>query len=71
MSTGSPTRKFAIAAVAVAVRGHKAFTAIPRSRNSSAIPKTHILIPYFDIVYATCGANHCGAKFNGGAIFKI
>ena len=38
------------AAVAITVRGHNAFTPIPSGANSSAIPSTHILIPYFAIV---------------------
>jgi len=32
--------------------GHRALTAIPSSLNSSAIPRTHIDIPYLAIVYA-------------------
>jgi hypothetical protein len=39
-----------IAEVQIAVRGHNAFTAIPSPRNSSAMPNTHIDIPYFAIV---------------------
>ena len=39
-----------MAAVSIAVRGQSAFTATPRSRNSSAIPSTHRLMPYFAIV---------------------
>jgi len=38
------------AAVATAVLGHKALTATPAYLNSSAIPKTHIDIPYLAIV---------------------
>ena len=30
-----------------------ALTPIPSGRNSSAMPSTHMLIPYFAIVYAT------------------
>ena len=49
----SPPKTFCTAAVAIAVLGHKAFTATPCSLNSSAIPKTHKLIPNLAIVYAT------------------
>ena len=38
------------AAVAITVRGQSAFTAMPRSRNSSAMPSTHRLIPYLAMV---------------------
>ena len=38
------------AAVSIAVRGHRALTPIPSRFNSSANPKTHMLIPYFAIV---------------------
>ena len=34
------------------VLGHNALTATPSDLNSSAIPSTHIDIPYFAIVYA-------------------
>ena len=40
----------AIAAVAITERGHSALTAMPSPRNSSAMPSTHMLIPYFAIV---------------------
>ncbi len=39
-----------IASVSIAVRGHSALTAMPRARNSSAIPSTHSDMPYFAIV---------------------
>lgn len=32
------------------VLGHRAFTAIPSSLNSSAMPRTHMDIPYLDMV---------------------
>ena len=38
------------AAVSITVRGHNAFTAMPSRLNSSAIPKTHMLMPYLAIV---------------------
>jgi hypothetical protein len=46
-----PPKRFFTAAVAMAVLGHKAFTATPCYLNSSAMPKTHIDIPYFAMVY--------------------
>ena len=36
--------------VAITVRGHSALTPMPSPRNSSAMPNTHRLIPYFAIV---------------------
>ena len=38
------------AAVAITVRGQSALTAMRRSRNSSAIPSTHMLMPYLAMV---------------------
>jgi hypothetical protein len=32
------------------VRGQSPFTAMPSARNSSAMPITHMLMPYFAIV---------------------
>src|SRR3954471_15803726 len=58
------------AAVAMMVRGHSAFTATPRARHSSAMPRTHRLIPTFEIVYATWFLNHAGRKSTGGARFS-
>lgn len=46
----SPPNKFFTAAVATAVLGQRAFTAIPQLLNSYDIPKTHIDIPYLAIV---------------------
>src|SRR5688500_19362055 len=46
----SPPGRLLIADVAISVLGQRAFTATPCSRNSSAIPSTHMLMPYFDIV---------------------
>ena len=51
-----------MAAVAMTERGHSALTAMPAPRNSSAIPSTHMLIPYFAIVYATWSRNHFGIE---------
>ncbi len=48
-ASASPPRTLS-AAVAMTVRGQSAFTAMPRSRSSSAIPSTHIDMPYFAIV---------------------
>ena len=38
------------ARVAITERGHSALTAMPSSRNSSAMPSTHMLIPYLAMV---------------------
>ena len=46
----SPPNKFLTAAVATAVLGHNALTAIPFYLNYSAIPKTHIDMPYLAMV---------------------
>src|SRR5438309_7955440 len=66
-----PPRRFITAAVAMIVRGQRALTARPCSRNSSAIPSTHMLMAYLAIVYAACGANHRLSRFKGGEIFRI
>jgi len=42
--------KCLLAAVSIIVRGQSAFTATPTVRNSSAIPRTHMLMPYLEIV---------------------
>ena len=52
------------------VFGHKAFTPMLFGLNSSDIPRTHMLIPYFAIVYATWSRNHLGFIFSGGDIFS-
>ncbi len=39
-----------IAAVAMVVRGHSEFTAMPCARSSSAMPRVHMLMPYFAMV---------------------
>ena len=46
----SPPSRFCTAAVAITVRGQSALTAMPASRNSSAMPSTHRLIPNLAIV---------------------
>src|SRR5258707_15430441 len=70
-SEGPPREvRAVIAAVAMAVRGHSALTAMPSAPNSAAIPSTHRLIPYFDIVYATCGANQRGSRLSGGEMLR-
>ena len=46
----SPPSRFCTAAVAMIVRGHSALKAMPSSRNSSAMPSVHMLMPYFAIV---------------------
>jgi hypothetical protein len=46
----SPPSRFWTAAVATSVRGHSAFDAMPASRNSSAKPSAHSVIPYLAIV---------------------
>src|ERR1041384_3911173 len=62
----SPPSRFWIAAVAIVVRGHSALTAMPSRRSSPAMPSTHMLMPYFAMVYATCGANQRGFMLSGG-----
>src|SRR5262245_7072004 len=47
--TRSPPSRFLIAAVAMVVRGHSAFTAMPLSRSSPASPSTTRLMPYLAI----------------------
>mmetsp|Transcript_10908 Transcript_10908/g.22155 ORF Transcript_10908/g.22155 Transcript_10908/m.22155 type:complete len:214 (-) Transcript_10908:176-817(-) len=55
-----------IAAVAIAVRGHRQLKATC-PRNSSAMPTAHMLMLYFAIVYATPPSlNHRGSRSNGG-----
>jgi hypothetical protein len=49
----SPPSRFCTGAVAIRVGGHRAFEAIPASRNSAANPSAHRLMPYLAIVYAT------------------
>ncbi len=39
-----------MAAVAIAVLGQSALTAMPCSLNSAAMPSTHMLMPYFAMV---------------------
>ena len=49
-----------------------AFTAMPKSLNSSAIPSTHIDMPYFAMEYATWFPNQKGViQFNGGEMLRI
>ena len=57
--------------MATAVLGHKALTAIPFYLNYYAIPKTHIDIPYFAIVYARWFENHFAFIFKGGERLRI
>src|SRR5438132_12140844 len=66
----APPSRFWIAAVAIVVRGHSAFTAMPADLNSPAMPSTHMLMPNFAIVYATCGANQRVSMLSGGDRFK-
>src|SRR5947207_2698566 len=67
----APPSRFITAAVAIMVRGQRAFTAMPCGRSSSAIPRTHMLIPYFAMVYATCGANQRALMLSGGERFRM
>ena len=46
----APPSKLATAAVAIVVRGHSEFAAIPTSRSSSAKPRVTRLIAYLAIV---------------------
>jgi len=49
-SASSPPSRLATAAVAIVVRGHREFAAIPASRSSSANPRVTRLIPYLAMV---------------------
>src|SRR5262249_27219714 len=66
-----PPSRFCTAAVAITVRGHSALTAMPADLYSPAMPSTHMLMPNFAIVYATCGANHLVSMLSGGDRFKM
>src|SRR3954464_5466336 len=56
--------------VAMAVRGHRLFTAMPSFANSPECPSVHMLMPYLAIVYAVCGANQCCFIDSGGDMFS-
>src|SRR3989338_8276317 len=67
---------FSIAAVAIVVRGHRQFTPIAltpllAAANSRAMPSVHRLMPYLEIVYARCGANHFASMLSGGDSVRI
>src|SRR6185295_20290955 len=66
-----PPRRFWIAAVAIVVRGHSALNAMPADLYSPAMPSTHMLMPNFAIVYATCGANHRVSMLSGGEMLRM
>src|ERR1700712_1475308 len=57
-----------IAAVAIAVRGHRLLTAMPYGLNSPACPSVHMLMPYFAMLYAVWLSNQCVFIDNGGDI---
>src|SRR5437762_7143332 len=59
------------AAVAIVVRGQSEFTAMPSPLSSSAMPSVHMLMPYFDIVYATWPANHFAFMASGGESVRM
>ena len=62
----APPASIWIAAVAIAVRGHRQLNATC-PRNSSAIPTAHMLMLYLAIVYATPPSlNHLGSMSSGG-----
>ena len=61
----SPPSRFCTAAVAIAVRGHSVFEAMPASRISSAMPSAHNVIPYLAIMYGV-GRSHLGSIRIGG-----
>src|ERR1700733_15862876 len=65
-----PPSRFCTAAVAITARGHSALTATPADLYSPAMPSTHMLMPNFAIVYATCGENHRVSMLSGGDMFK-
>src|SRR4051812_7201900 len=54
------------AAVLIAVRGQRLFTAMPYFANSPEWPSVHMLMPYLAMVYAVCGANQCCFIDSGG-----
>src|ERR1700733_6442967 len=66
-----PPSRFCTAAVAITVRGHSALTATPADFYPPAMPSTHMLMPNFAIVYATCGENHRVSMLSGGDRFKM
>src|SRR5688572_22471805 len=59
------------AAVAMAVRGQRLFTAMPYFLNSPEWPSVHMLMPYLAIVYAVCGANQCCFIESGGDMLRM
>src|SRR3954471_16893574 len=61
-----PPRRLLIAAVAIVVRGQSALNAMPADLYSPDMPSTHMLMPNFAIVYATCGANQRCSMLSGG-----
>src|ERR1700730_15496904 len=62
----SPPSGLFPAALALFARGARALNAIPSARNSSAMPRVTIDIPYLLIVYGRCGANQSARIFSGG-----
>jgi len=66
-----PPPSISMAAVMMAVLGQIAFTAMPLSRNSSAMPSTHMDIPYLAIVYATWFLNQMGFSESGGELLRM
>src|SRR6476659_877387 len=67
----APPSRLLIAEVAIVVRGHSALNAMPADLNSPAMPSTHMLMPNFAIVYATCGANHRCSMLSGGEMLRM
>jgi len=53
------------------VLGQRALTAMASDLNSSAMPKTHMDIPYLAMVYATWFWNQTGFMFNGGLMLRM
>src|SRR5712671_7554811 len=60
-----------IAAVAIVVRGHNELTAMPCGASSADMPSVHMLMPYFDMVYATWSLNHLASMLSGGDRLRI
>ena len=50
--------------VKLPVRGHSAFTPIPKGLNSSDMPKTHMLIPIKMKRLRDKSKNRCGGLFS-------
>ena len=57
---------FCTAAVAIRVRGHRQFAAMPSSRRRSATPSVSIVMAYLLTVYGAWSRSHVRSMFSGG-----